>query len=576
MPPTFIRFGYIERALAMLTFGYVLAGASGARAQAVKGKVSPDLPPPVLTYHGLVPGFDTVEKVRKTLGQPEFEAPWYSYKMYYPAKGRPGLYDALHTGGKEDAAGLANIDAASVPEGYETEELIRRKLGEPEFELRMATWKLLDYSAKGLRFGLSPKGATIGVAYFPHGWTRVPQGERKLIDLSNLRQGPQPKPATPASLGGLRAGATEVIYSPTGEKWLGQPYKVHDDLKGRIAVFSDGKLTVALVGADLFGMGWDNLKVIRDAAKKAGVDQTIIGMSHNHAAGDTIGVYGHYPAEYIAHIQEQISKGIAEAVVRMKPVAEFRTASRELPMDGIRVQDLFRNARNPGVLDPTISILQAIGEDGKPITTLVNFACHVESLGYKPLEVSADFPGYMCEQMKQDGMGQPVFLNGAVGGMVSGDNRERTHESSRQMGLKLASIVKELGKTAQPPSTFKFSAEVRDLEIPLTNPRFKPMFSSGLRKLKRGRVLTDMTLVRLGEAQIVSLPGELLPEVSFEILEEMDGFPRVLVGLANDEMGYMLPPYDFRDDAYEETMSMGPATALMVRDAAIRMVQGVR
>jgi hypothetical protein len=85
-----------------------------------------------------------------------------------------------------------------------------------------------------------------------------------------------------------------------------------------------------------------------------------------------------------------------------------------------------------------------------------------------------------------------------------------------------------------------------------------------------------MTYVRLGEAQFVTLPGELLPEVSFEILEHMNGFPRVLVGLGNDQLGYFVPPYDFRNDYYEETVSQGPAAALQVRDMAIRMLDGSR
>src|SRR5690606_6868589 len=94
----------------------------------------------------------------------------------------------------------------------------------------------------------------------------------------------------------------------------------------------------------------------------------------------------------------------------------------------------------------------------------------------------------------------------------------------------------------------------------------------GRRTLARGRMTTDMIYVRLADAQFVTLPGELLPEVSYEILEQMDGFPRMLLGLANDQIGYMVPPYDFRDDYYEDTMSQGPAAATQVRDMALRML----
>lgn len=547
-----------------------------ASGQAVKGKVDPDAGPPALTYHGLVPGLDKMETVRKRLGEPFFESRWYNYKLYYHAEGRPGLTDIVHMHGQSATDGLAEVEAASVPKGYETETAIRKKFGAPEYELRMATWKMLDYSEKGVRFALDAKGDTIGVAYIPHGDTRVHSGARKVMDLSHLRQGPQTAPAQPAKLGGLKVGVAEVVLSPQGKDWLGRPYTVHDDLKARMAIFSLGDLTVALIGADLFGMGWDEINVIREGAKKLGVTEAIFAMSHNHAAGDTIGVYGHYPAEYIAHIQQQVIKGVGQALSAMKPVGQLRVASRELPMDGIRVIDLFRNARNPGVLDPQIDLIQALDDRGRPITTIIHFACHVESLQKGAREISADFPGYMCDALKAKGFGQPVFLNGAVGGMVSGDNRERTHASSKEMGLKLAGIVEDLAKTAQQPGEFRFSLEQRRVEIPMTNPGFKALYESELRDLHDGRVVSDMLYFQLGEAQLVSLPGELLPEVSFEILEKMEGFPRMLIGLANDEMGYMIPPYDFRAKYYEETMSQGPVAALIVRDTALRMIQGIK
>jgi hypothetical protein len=80
--------------------------------------------------------------------------------------------------------------------------------------------------------------------------------------------------------------------------------------------------------------------------------------------------------------------------------------------------------------------------------------------------------------------------------------------------------------------------------------------------------------VRLGDAQLLSVPGELLPEVSFEVLERMKGYPRMIIGLCNDEIGYIIPPYDFRAGEYEESMSLGPASAPVVLDEAWRMLDG--
>src|SRR5439155_18880414 len=177
--------------------------------------------------------------------------------------------------------------------------------------------------------------------------------------------------------------------------------------------------------------------------------------------------------KYIAYIQDQVVRGVLEAARRLRPVRELRAAARELPMNGARVAGYFRNARNPGLLDPTLSLLQAIGEDGRPLATVVHFACHVEGLEAGARELSADFPGYMCDEVKRLGLGQAIFLNGALGGMVTGDSRARTHEEARRAGLGLAAIVAELARSAQPAAAFSFSVERRQVEIPVPNPRFK-------------------------------------------------------------------------------------------------------
>jgi hypothetical protein len=548
-----------------------------ALAQAPKGAVKATDPPPVVTYHGLVPGLSTAAEVRKALGEPVSEARWYAYKMLYNAKDRPGLLDSVHLDGKDGE--FASVEAASVPPGCETREKVAAKFGEPEQEVRMATFALVDYSAKGARFIFEPQGRTIGVTHFPHLKARVHSGARRLIDLSHLRQGKQPKPSNPAPLGGLKAGVAQIKITPTTAEWLPPKvrdgFKVHDDMWARAVVFEKDGLKIALVGVDLFGMTSGDINPMRERAAEAGVQFMVLAMSHNHAAPDTIGVYGHYSVEYIAYIQDQVVKCVEEAAGKLRPVKELRTASRELPMDGGRVIGYIRNARNVGVVDPTLSVMQPIGDDGKPIATIVNFACHVEGLEKGVSELSADFPGYMCGQIAADGGGQAVFLNGAVGGMISGDNKARTHDEAKATGLGLAALVKDLASTAQPPATFAYSVDTRRVEIPMTNAKFMPLYSAR-GGLNRGRVVTEMALVTLGEAQIATIPGELLPEISFEIQEKMTGFPRILVGLANDELGYIIPEYDFRSDEYEESMSQGPATAPIVRETAIRMLTGVK
>jgi hypothetical protein len=550
----------------------VLALASALRAQAVKGSPPEDAPPPPLTYHGLIPGVSSAEEVRAKLGAPAGEASWYAWKMLYPAKGRPGRFDAVYLQGGAQAR-LANIEAASVPEGLETLERARERLGEPELELRYPSGqRLLDWSEKGVRFTFDREGKTTGVAYFPHGYRRVHEGERRRLDLGQRVAAAGP---TRASLGPLEAGAAEVDISPREPGWLPKPFTVHDPMKARIAVLRAGELKVALVGADLFGMLKSEIDPIEARLREKGLSHLIVAMSHNHAAPDTIGIYGHYPKEYVAFIQERLESGVIEALGRLRPVEGLRAAALDLELDGARVEGLFRNARNPGIVDPQLAAVELLAADGKPLVTMVHFACHVEGLEKGWQEISADFVGYLCERLRERRGTQAIFLNGAVGGMVTGDTRARTHEEARAMGERLAAELESLLERAGRQSGATLSLRRIGLEVPVTNPRFiafQQLAGAERRPWSRGRLATEMFHLTIGPAEIITVPGELLPEVSFEILEHMAGRPRMIVGLANDELGYIIPAYDYRAGFYEESMSVGPVIAPLVKEYALRLL----
>ncbi|MFD0712899.1 hypothetical protein [Paenibacillus sp. GCM10027626] len=119
-----------------------------------------------------------------------------------------------------------------------------------------------------------------------------------------------------------------------------------------------------------------------------------------------------------------------------------------------------------------------------------------------------------------------------------------------------------------------------------------------------------MSYLSLGDVPILLMPGELFPELAKggfaeaglaaapekrnpRTLQEIAGRDDLLIfGLANDMIGYIVPPNDFfvhpsrpyaerGVDAfgrshYEETNSMGPDTAVSVAAAAERLFECVR
>ena len=108
-------------------------------------------------------------------------------------------------------------------------------------------------------------------------------------------------------------------------------------------------------------------------------------------------------------------------------------------------------------------------------------------------------------------------------------------------------------------------------------------------------------MVDLGSARLVMIPGELYPELSLgrfqdpqdpgadypgaerePALRPLSDAPLFLIGLANDELGYIIPrsqwdsepPYAYgrSESQYGERNSVGPATAPLVMRALADML----
>ena len=69
-----------------------------------------------------------------------------------------------------------------------------------------------------------------------------------------------------------------------------------------------------------------------------------------------------------------------------------------------------------------------------------------------------------------------------------------------------------------------------------------------------------MVKITLGDLAFLSVPGEVLPKLGDEILSKVPEKHGLLLGLGNDELGYIIHPEDWDNDLYkyERSMSVGP------------------
>ena len=85
-----------------------------------------------------------------------------------------------------------------------------------------------------------------------------------------------------------------------------------------------------------------------------------------------------------------------------------------------------------------------------------------------------------------------------------------------------------------------------------------------------------MNLVTLGDAQILTIPGEAMPNIGFYLKRKMRGDHNLLFGLTNDAFGYILTEVDFQSFPrydYVSRVSLGEKTGTILIDAALELVE---
>ncbi len=397
----------------------------------------------------------------------------------------------------------------------------------------------------------------------------------------------------------FEAGAARRIITPdpllpvSGGMGAPSPAKIKQgELTARAMVFRAGGETVAVVGVDVLGFP----AVLGDRARKLvprlAPENILIGSTHTHSAPDCYaypdGKGGHTGSlEYMQFVSEQVAAAINEALDRMKP-AELRVASGEAK------GKIAYNYYAPDLYDRRVSVLQVRALDGQPIGTLVNYAIHPEVIGSGQGILSPDLVGPLYDSIEKAAGGMALFMNGAQGGMVTADNRDldqprdalrgywndsRTWSECLRIGGLLASESLRVIETAawqKNPMLQNRSAEVR---FPVeSNDMWQVVEHSPLQYPHNAdrTISTRINLVNLGNAQILTIPGEALPNIGFYLKRKMRGEHNFLFGLTNDAFGYILTKVDFNSFPryqYVSQVSLGEMTGEILIQQAVDLIK---
>ena len=349
---------------------------------------------------------------------------------------------------------------------------------------------------------------------------------------------------------------------------------VHDHLYVRALALQQGETRLVLAALDLIGLGRQHCQEIERRVKEhVPATRTIIACTHTHHGPDTIGLWGPdqftrgVDEAYLATLKDKIVETIIASIQMRRPATTVRAAS-------VHVPHIAKNARDPQVADDELTCLQFCDPSGEPLATLLIFPCHPEVLWESNPHITSDYVHALRREVEAATTAPCLFFVGALGGMMTPDVKEHSFEEAEAMGVRLATAAVEALRDPQCPTRidqYGLSHKQHDYAIPMKSPLFDLAIQSGLllNPLQDGAVFTEANLLKIGPAWLATAPGELLPKLGLKIKAELRAAGAVVsavIGLANDELGYILPieDYAYPEDAfepgahYEETMSIGP------------------
>jgi hypothetical protein len=428
----------------------------------------------------------------------------------------------------------------------------------------------------------------------------------------------------------------------------------YDATWARAAVLRVGGSKVALVSIDVVGFFYEEVERVRDelyaAAPAIGVDEVVISSTHTHEGPDTMGYWGNPPIVsdgkfplYQSYIRSQIVDAIVAADASAEP-ARMSAATTEHTL-GIR------DSRGPRVIDPYVQAARFVAvDDGATIGTMVNWSNHPEAFASGNPKISSDFPHGARTRLEERYGGTAIYFSGSVGGLMtplsvnipdinpstglpygSSVSVARTY----YIGQRVADAAIAALDVAPLEDPGALTIDAREVFMPGDNVALrglnllgifdKPTYQAGVYAERFGdEFKTQVVTVGLGSVRFQTVPGELFPEIEIGgygrpigsheacpeadtgrpyepvIREQWDEEHLFVLGLGQDELGYIVPGYDFwmfgapnddqprplidigaleKDDPcgvghYEETVSassvMAPVVACAIADLAGR------
>lgn len=350
----------------------------------------------------------------------------------------------------------------------------------------------------------------------------------------------------------------------------------------RALTVENNGVRVTICSTDFLGFPSVLCDKVRQRVLGVPPENILIGATHNHSAPDCYGFpdqSGKTTADipYLNKVCEKLADAINETVKKLQPsVVKIATGKAR--------GKIAYNYYAEQLYDPRCDVIQFLDAQHKPIATLINYACHPEVIGPNQGILCPDFVGPLHDRIRERSGGFGIFMNSTLGGMVTADCRGpdgkdvQTWDECIRIGHLLADEALRIVKDAKIQENPKLVCNHTTIKFPVDNELLRAivqMSPLGFKLDENGCVGTQVNVVNIGTAQMLTVPGEALPNIGYYLKRKMHGEHNLLLGLTNDAFGYMLVKVDwnsFERYEYITRTCLGEMTGEIFIEEALKFV----
>jgi len=350
----------------------------------------------------------------------------------------------------------------------------------------------------------------------------------------------------------------------------------------RALTLENNGVRVTICSTDFLGFPGVLCNKVRQRVQGVPAENILIGATHNHSAPDCYGFpdqNGETTADlkYLNSVCEKLADAINETITRLQ-------SSVVKIANGKARGKIAYNYYAEQLYDPRCDVIQFFDVQDKPIATLVNYACHPEVIGPGQGILCPDYVGPLYDRIQKRNGGIGIFMNGALGGMVTADCRGpdgtdiQTWNECVRIGNLLADEALRIAADAPIQDNPKLFCGHTTIKFPVDNDILRAivqMSPLGFSLDENGCVETQVNVVNLGTAQMLTVPGEALPNMGYYLERKMHGEHHLLLGLTNDAFGYMMVKVDwnsFERYEYITRTCLGEMTGEIYIEDALKFV----